>query len=71
MRLITNWRQIVRKAWSFRLMFLAGLFTTAEAILPMFVDSIPRGLFSAFTGLAITGGMVARVVAQKEFKDAE
>lgn len=64
-RLHDDWRWIVRHAWSFRLTILAGLFTAAEAILPVFVDNFPRGLFAGLTLLAVIGGGIARVVAQR------
>jgi hypothetical protein len=67
MTLISDWKRIVRKAWSFRLLVLAGVFTTAEVALPLFVEEMPRALFAVLSGLSITGAMVARVVAQKEF----
>lgn len=67
MSLIREWKRIVRKAWSFRLMAVAGILTTAEAVLPLFSESFPRGLFAGMTLLAVTGGMVARLVAQKDF----
>ena len=65
MRLYSNWRYIVRKAWSVRLMFLAGMLTSCEVILPIYTDVIPRGIFSILTIIAVTGGLIARIVAQK------
>lgn len=65
MTLLFNWRRIVRKAWSFRLMILAGLFSTAEIVLPMFSDAMPRAVFAVLSMLSITGAMIARLVAQK------
>ena len=65
MELSSKWRLIVKRAYSFRFMVLAGIFTTAETVLPYFTDILPRGLFAALTLLAVTGGMIARVVAQE------
>ena len=42
MTLKPNWREIFKKAWSIRLGVLAGLFSGAEVVLPLFVDSLPR-----------------------------
>lgn len=67
MRLLSDWKRIARKAWSFRLMVLACLFTTAEAVLPLFMDAFPRGIFAALTLIFVTGGMVARLIAQKDY----
>ena len=64
MKLIADWKEIVKKAWSFRLMALAAVLSGAEVILPLFMDSIPRGLFAVLSFVAVGGGLVARLVAQ-------
>lgn len=65
MQLHEDWRRIVRRAWSFRLIGLAALLSGCEAALP-FVDlDLPAGLFAGLS-FAVTGAaLVARVVAQK------
>ena len=68
MRLSADWQKIVRKAWSVRLMIIAGLLSAAEIILPLYADEIPRGTFAALTMLAVTGAFVARLIAQQEFE---
>lgn len=65
MTLYPNWKYIARKAWSFRLMVLAGVLTTTEALLPLYTDVLPRGVFSLLTLVSIIGGMISRLVAQK------
>lgn len=64
MKLIDDWKRIVRRAWSFRLMALAAILSGAEVVLPLFGDSIPRGLFAVLSFVAVGGGLVARLVAQ-------
>jgi hypothetical protein len=64
-----DWRDILRKAWSIRLMLLASLLTGCEAILPLFAHDLPRGIFASLSMLAISGGMVARVMAQRNMND--
>jgi hypothetical protein len=64
MKLLTNWKHLLRKAWSIRLMLIAGVLTGLEAILPLWVDSMPRGAFSVSSMAVITLAMIARVVAQ-------
>lgn len=59
-----EWKKILRKAWSIRLAALAGLLTGCETILPMFVDVLPRGLFSGLSIFVVMGAMIARVVVQ-------
>lgn len=69
MKLLPDWREILRKAWSIRLMILAGLLSGLEAIIPFFVDALPRGVFAVLSVLTISGAFVARLVAQKGLHD--
>lgn len=62
--LIPDWKRILRRAWSLRLMALSGLLSGCEVILPLFVDTLPRNVFAALAMLAAIGAGVARVVAQ-------
>lgn len=64
MSLKPNWRDIFRKAWSIRLGVLAGLFSGAEVILPLFMDAMPRNVFALLSMLSVLGAVVARLVAQ-------
>lgn len=61
-----DWKAIVKKAWSIRLMLLAGLLSAVEVVLPFFSDAMPRGVFAALSGLSVGGAFVARLVAQKD-----
>lgn len=66
MSLIPNWRAVARKAWSVRLALLAGLFSAAEVVLPLFADALPRGAFALLSFVAVGGAAAARIVAQPE-----
>lgn len=61
-----DWKAIVKKAWSIRLMLLAGLLSAVEVVLPFFSDAMPRGVFAALSGMSVGGAFVARLVAQKD-----
>lgn len=65
MELIKNWAEVVRKAWSIRLILLAGLLSGVEVILPFFVGNMPRGLFAGLSLVSTASAFVARLVAQK------
>lgn len=65
MQLYDNWREIVRKAWSIRLMVLAGLLTGLEVVVPMLAGLMPHGVFAALAGLSTCAALIARLVAQK------
>lgn len=66
MKLYDNWKSILRKAWSIRLMVLAGLFSGVEAVLPMFQEAFPKGLFAGLSALTVMAAFVSRLVAQKD-----
>lgn len=66
MRLLNNWKRIIRRAWSIRLGIISALFAGAEVVLPMFVDVIPRNLFAGMSFISVAGAVVARVIAQPE-----
>ena len=65
MKLLPNWRDLIRKAWSLRLMLLAAFLSGAEFVLPFFSEALPRGLFAVLSFLAVAGAFVARILAQK------
>lgn len=65
MKLIDNWRDVLRKAWSIRLMLLAAVLSGVEVVLPFLSEALPRGLFAVLSFLTVAGAFVARLVAQK------
>ncbi len=71
LRLNPSWKLIVKRAWSVRFMALAAIFMGCEAIVPLFIDTLPRGLFASLTFLSIVGGAVARLYLQKGIDSSE
>jgi hypothetical protein len=69
MKLVSNWKRLVRKAWSMRAMAAAALCGVAEIVLPIYFTALPKGIFSILSLLAIFGGMYFRVVVQKDMED--
>lgn len=65
MRLETDWKNILRRAWSIRLMILAGVLSGVEVVLPFFADALPRGVFAGLSIGVVTAALVARLIAQK------
>lgn len=65
MQLDPQWRDILRRAWSVRLMLLAALLSAAEAVLPFFSDEIDRRLFALLLAGLTFAALIARLVAQK------
>jgi hypothetical protein len=65
MRLLSNWQTILQKAWSIRLMILAGVLTAIESILPLYIYDFPRGVAAALSLVVIVLAFVTRLLAQK------
>lgn len=64
-QLLPNWRDVLRRAWSIRLILLAGFLSGLEVVLPYFAESIPDGLFALASFLVGNAAFVSRLVAQK------
>lgn len=73
LKLVAEWRRVLRHAWSIRLIILAGVLSGCEIALPIIdqVVSIPRGAFAALSGMTTCGALVARLVAQEKLKGSE
>ena len=65
MKLYSNWKDIVTKAWSIKFIILAGVLSATEVILPLFFDYFDRGAFAVLSFIAVSGAFVSRIVAQK------
>jgi hypothetical protein len=65
MKMVDDWRTILRKAWSVRLMILAGLLSGVEVVLPLLTDWFAPGIFAALSGLTVMFAFVARLIAQR------
>ncbi len=69
MRLATDWKNIIKKAWSIRLILVAGLLSGAEVALPFIDDRLPRGVFAALSLIVTGAAFVARILAQRGLHD--
>lgn len=69
-RVIPNWRVVLRRAWSVKFLIFAMLFTGAEAALPIFGASIFSPVtFALLTFFVVSGATLSRFVAQKGISD--
>jgi hypothetical protein len=68
MKLYTNWKEIVRKAWSIKFIILAGVLSASEVILPLFFDYFDRDTFAILSFIAVSGAFVSRLIAQKDIE---
>lgn len=66
MHLVDNWRRILRKAWSVRIMLFAALLDGAAAGWFVFADTFPPpAFFGVSCGLSVAA-VVARLISQPE-----
>lgn len=68
MRLVENWKAVLLRAWSVRLIAGAAVLTGLEAILPLVGDIFPfdSHQIAAVTFVITLAAFVARIVAQKD-----
>jgi len=59
-----NWRYLLRKSWAIRWIVLAGVLSGLEVILPLFEQTLPRGLFGAASFVSTVAAVVARIMVQ-------
>lgn len=73
MKLVENWRDVLRRAYSVRLMLLAAALSGLEVALPFLEGAIPipTRAFAALSFLTVAAAFVARFVAQKGLSDAD
>jgi hypothetical protein len=69
-RLLHNWLDVLKWAWSVRLMALAAVLSGLEVLIQVltayaYKPPIPVGLFAALSGLVTVAAFAARFVAQK------
>lgn len=64
MKLIDNWEKVLKHAWSLRLIIVSGLFSGVEAFLPMWSDTVPRGIFALISLAIAIAAAVSRFVSQ-------
>lgn len=69
--IVSNWRTVLKKAWSVRLMALAAVLTGVEAVLPFFSPLEPSLWFAGVTFVVVCAALVARLVAQPKMHGGE
>lgn len=66
MKLAHDWKEIAKKAWSFRLSILAAAFGGAEVLLSLTDLGLPRGVFLGLSVFFSFATPLARLIAQKD-----
>ncbi|WP_105430398.1 hypothetical protein [Neorhizobium sp. T6_25] len=70
MKFVADWRRVLRRAWSIRLLIIAGILSGIELVLSLpdiqlWLDW-PPGIFAALSFLATCCAFVARLLVQQE-----
>ena len=68
MRLTEDWRHVLKHAWSIRFIVLAALLSGVEIVLPMFDDTMPRGVFAVLTLVVSVAAAIARLVPHPKMR---
>lgn len=72
MNLVYNWKDILAKAWSIKLILLSGFLSGLEVAMPSIIkffeplNLIPSGSFALLAALISGGAAIARVVPQPQ-----
>ena len=64
MRVRKDWRYIINRAWSIRLMILSAVLGAVEISLPLFSELAPRNAFAVLSMLVAVSAAVVRVLNQ-------
>jgi hypothetical protein len=74
MKLIPDWRRIVRKAWSVKAMILSAFFAGGEIALPLLHSTIAedfQGWCAIAAGLCAMGGVILRIMPQAKLHESD
>ena len=73
LKFVDNWKTVATKAWSIKLILLAGLCSGLEVALPYLPEIIemPQGTYAAIAGVVTLLASVARLLVQKELQPTE
>lgn len=72
MKLASDWKDILLRAWSIKFIILAGIFTGLEAAVSFFPSMFPwigSGYMALMTGFICVAAFVSRIVAQKGLEE--
>lgn len=69
MKLIDDWRRIIRRAWSVRFAALAAVFSVVEAAMPFLLPAFPPHVAASIAALMAVLSLVSRLVAQPKMHD--
>ncbi len=71
MRFLTNWKKILKKAWSIKLILFAAFLSGVEVVLPLIDAAFPPGIFAVMSFMVAIAAFIARLVVQQEVAEHE
>ncbi len=71
MKLVSNWRRVLRKSWAIRLSIVSCLLSTAELVLQLLTPQMPSGRFIAAAAVVSLLAGIARVIEQRSLHDGK
>ena len=70
-KLIDDWRAVLKRAWSLKFSLLAALLGAAEMVVQFYQPAgIRPGVFAGIAGAVSLASALARLVAQRELSEA-
>ncbi len=66
LKLGTDWKLVLRRAWSVRLLAVAIVLSAVEVVMPFADGWLPRGWLALATLAVTVAALVARVIAQRD-----
>lgn len=72
MKLVANWRAVLKRAWSMQLIALSLLFSGLEVAVPFLNGLLPvsQGTFAVLAGLSTIAAGIARLLVQMNVEAA-
>jgi GH24 family phage-related lysozyme (muramidase) len=68
MRLLPDWRAVLTRAWSIRLILLAAVLSGLEVALPLLPWAVHPGVFAALAGAVSATALLARLLVQRDLR---
>jgi len=69
MKLISDWKRVLRRSWAIRLNILSCLLSTAELVVNLMTPQFPSGRFILAAAIVSLSAGIARVIEQKNLHD--
>jgi uncharacterized membrane protein YbhN (UPF0104 family) len=69
MTLLPDWKRVLRRAWSIRLVLISGALSISDVLLSLWLQVRPSLWLAVASGLISIAAIVARLVPQRELHE--